>query len=42
MKPVIVKIFIGVAGFAGGFAAGFFAHKKMNEVKFEEGRVRRD
>ena len=36
MKPLVIKILIGAAWFAGGFAAGFFAHKKMNEVKFEE------
>lgn len=32
-----VKILLGaVVGFGGGFAAGFFAHKKMNDVQFEE------
>jgi hypothetical protein len=36
MKPIIVKIFIGLVGFGGGFAAGFLAHKKMTELKFEE------
>lgn len=36
MKPTLIKIVIGVAAFAGGFASGFFAHKKINEVKFEE------
>lgn len=36
MKPVVIKIVIGVAGFLGGFGAGFFCHKKMNDVKFEE------
>ena len=36
MKPIIVKIVIGLVGFGGGFAAGFFAHKKATELKFEE------
>ena len=36
MKPIMIKIAIGVFGFAGGFAAGFFAHKKATELKFEE------
>lgn len=36
MKPILIKVLIGVAGFAGGFASGFLVHKKMNEVKFEE------
>ena len=32
-----VKILLGaVAGFGGGFAAGFFTHKKMNDIQFEE------
>lgn len=32
-----IKIAIGVlTGFAGGFATGFFVHKKMNDVEFEE------
>lgn len=32
-----LKIAISVlSGFAGGFAAGFFTHKKINDVKFEE------
>lgn len=29
-------LLIGLTGFGGGFAAGFFTHKKMNDVKFEE------
>ena len=36
MKPWMIKVIIGVVGFGGGFAAGFFCHKKMNDVKFEE------
>ena len=36
MKPIVVKILIGVIGFGGGFAAGFLAHKKSTELKFEE------
>ncbi len=36
LRPWMIKAFIGVAGFAGGFAAGFLVHKKMNDVKFEE------
>ena len=36
MKPIIVKIVIGLVGFSGGFAAGFLAHKKATELKFEE------
>lgn len=36
MKPIVVKILIGIVGFAGGFGAGYFAHKKINEVQFEE------
>ena len=36
MKPW-VKVLLGVfGGFAGGFVAGFFTHKKMNDVEFEE------
>ena len=36
MKPWI-KILIGaISGFAGGFAAGFFCHKKLNDIQFEE------
>lgn len=36
MKPWI-KIALGViAGFAAGFGTGFFVHKKMNDVQFEE------
>lgn len=36
MKPWI-KILIGVViGFGGGFASGFFTHKKLNDLKFEE------
>lgn len=36
MKPWI-KILIGVVvGFGGGFASGFFTHKKLNDMKFEE------
>lgn len=32
-----IKILIAVgSGFAGGFAAGFFTHKKLNDVQFEE------
>lgn len=32
-----VKILLGtVTGFAGGFASGFFFHKKLNDVEFEE------
>ena len=32
-----LKIFLGVIiGFAGGFASGYFFHKKMNDVEFEE------
>ena len=37
MNKLWVKLLIAVvSGFGGGFAAGFFAHKKMNDVKFEE------
>ena len=36
MKPILVKILIGVAGFAGGFASGFLVHKKINNLQFEE------
>ena len=36
MKPWI-KILIGaISGFAGGFAAGFLFHKKLNDIQFEE------
>ena len=36
MKPWI-KILIGtISGFAGGFAAGFFFHKKLNDIRFDE------
>lgn len=36
MKPW-VKILLGVViGFGGGFAAGFYTHKKLNDVQFEE------
>lgn len=32
-----IKIGIGVlCGFGGGFLAGFFTHKKLNDVQFEE------
>ena len=32
-----LKIFLGVIiGFAGGFASGYFFHKKLNDVEFEE------
>ena len=32
-----IKIALGaLTGFAGGFAAGFVTHKKMNDVEFEE------
>ena len=36
MKPIVIKVLIGVVGFAGGFAAGFFFHRKTTELKFEE------
>ena len=36
MRPWIIKLAIGVLGFGGGFAAGFFTHKKMNSIQFEE------
>ena len=36
MKPILIKVLIGVVGFAGGFASGFLAHKKMNALQFEE------
>lgn len=36
MKPWIIKLAIGVLGFGGGFAAGFFTHKKMNDIQIEE------
>lgn len=36
MKPWMIKLLIGVAGFAGGFASGFLVHKKMNDVEFLE------
>lgn len=36
MKPWMIKLIIGALGFGGGFAAGFFCHKKMNDIKFEE------
>lgn len=36
MKPILIKIFIGVAGFAGGFASGYLVHKRMNNIQFEE------
>lgn len=36
MKPWMIKLIIGAFGFGGGFAAGFFCHKKMNDLKFEE------
>lgn len=36
MKPILIKILIGVAGFAGGFASGFLVHKKMNDIQIEE------
>lgn len=36
MKPWM-KILIGaIAGFGGGFAAGFFCHKKLNDIQFKE------
>ena len=36
MRPFGVKILIALVGFGGGFAAGWFAHRKANEVQFEE------
>ena len=36
MKPWIKILIAGIIGFGGGFASGFFAHKKMNDVQFEE------
>jgi hypothetical protein len=32
-----LKVFLGIlVGFAGGFASGYFFHKKVNDVEFEE------
>jgi len=36
MKPWIKILISVVSGFAGGFAAGFLCHKKMNDIQFEE------
>lgn len=36
MKPILIKILIGAAGFAGGFASGFLVHRKINNVQIEE------
>lgn len=36
MKPVVIRCIIGLSGFIGGFASGYFVHKKINDVKFEE------
>lgn len=36
MKPWIWKLLIGATGFGGGFAAGFFCHRRINDLKFEE------
>jgi hypothetical protein len=36
MKPWIKILIVGVLGFGGGFVSGFFVHKKLNDVKFEE------
>ena len=36
MKPILIKIVIGVCGFAGGFAAGFSVCKRMNNIQIEE------
>ena len=36
MKPILIKVLIGVIGFAGGFASGYLVHKKMNNIQFEE------
>ena len=36
MKPWVKTLIFTVIGFGGGFASGFFCHKKLNEVKFEE------
>ena len=36
MRPIVIKVLIGAVGFAGGFAAGFFFHRKTTELKFEE------
>lgn len=36
MRPWIIKLAIGVLGFGGGFAAGYYTHKRMNNIQFEE------
>ena len=36
MKPILIKVLIGVVGFGAGFGLGFYSHKKMTELKFEE------
>ena len=36
MKSLVIKIVIGVAGFAGGFASGYLVRKKMTDIQFEE------
>ena len=36
MKPWVIKLIFGLAGFGVGFGAGFFCHKKMNDIQFEE------
>lgn len=36
MKPWIKIAIAALLGFGGGFATGFFVHKKMNDIEFEE------
>ena len=36
MKPWVKILISGLVGFGGGFAAGFFLHKKLNDVQIEE------
>jgi hypothetical protein len=36
MKPWVKILLSAVLGFGGGFAAGFYTHKKLNDVQFEE------
>lgn len=36
MRPWIKLLLVGIVGFGGGFASGFFVHKKMNDVQFQE------
>lgn len=36
MRPWIKLLIVGLAGFGGGFASGFFVHKRINDIQFQE------